>query len=299
MFFYCDTDAQTLTENDMTSPEKSPRFQGPIHPADSLALWKECAVALLAMHGEYGEDGVIQGFCEAIGVPYTGSGVFSSAVGMEKITSKILFENSGLHTPPSSIYRTDKSGVSVEEIAKNHGFPCFVKCPQSGSSRLMGRADSKKALEDMLATLCANSAEILIESYIAGEEYTCPVLEYPDGAVKALPPILIRPVTSSYFDFTAKYTSGASEEIAPAPCSRTLTKRLQDVALTAHQAIKCKGLSRTDMIVKDDIIYVLEINTLPGLTAQSLVPKAYAAEGGTFAELVDILIKTALAGKKS
>ncbi len=297
-FFYSDTKPSLLKESDYKDPEKSSYFAGPFLPISSLEIWDKCDVVILALHGEFGEDGKIQGFFDTLGIPYTGSGVYSSAVGMEKIASKMLFEQHGITTPPYSIYRIDGSGMSIDEIVEKHGFPCYVKCPQSGSSRLMGRAESKKSLEKMLMEFSKHSSSILIETAISGEEYSCPVLDYPDGTAKPLLPILIKPVDASFFDFTAKYTDGACEEIVPAPCSDELTDRMQQVALKTHLILKCSGVSRTDMIVKDDVIYTLEINTLPGFTSASLAPKSFAAMGGTFAELLDIIIENALAGKK-
>lgn len=296
-FYYSDTDAAVFTEDDFFKPEKSAHFKGPISPAMSHEIWVGCDIALLALHGEFGEDGKIQGFLEAIDIPYTGSDVLASAVGMDKTLSKFLFEQQGIITPPFSIYYTDGSGISVDDIIKKHGFPCYIKCPQSGSSRLMSRADSKESLEKILTKLSKHSDEFLIETNISGDEYSCPVLEYPDGSLRPLPPILIRPVASAYFDYTAKYTAGACEEITPAPCSEVLTKRLQEVSLKVHRTLKCKGLSRTDMIVTDNVIYVLETNTLPGLTSASLVPKSFAAAGGSYTELLDIIIETALVGR--
>lgn len=296
-FYYSDADAAVFTVDDFFKPEKSAHFKGPISPAMSQAVWDGCDIALLALHGEFGEDGKIQGFLEAIDIPYTGSGVLASAVGMDKTHSKFIFEQQGILTPPYSIYYTDGSGISVDDSIKKHGFPCYIKCPQSGSSRLMDRADSKESLEKTITELSKDSNEFLIETNISGDEYSCPVLEYPDGSLRPLPPILIRPVESAYFDYTAKYTAGACEEIAPAPCSEDLTKRLQEVSLKVHRTLKCQGLSRTDMIVKDDVIYVLETNTLPGLTSASLVPKSFVAAGGSYTELLDIIIETALAGR--
>ena len=297
-FFFSDAEAAVFAEDDFARPEKSAHFKGPFSPAMSQAVWDGCDIALLALHGEFGEDGKIQGFLEALNIPYTGSGVLASAVGMDKTHSKFLFEQQGIITPPYSIYYTDGSGISVDDIIKKHGFPCYIKCPQSGSSRLMDRADSRESLEKTITDLSKDSNEFLIETNISGDEYSCPVLEYPDGNLRPLPPILIRPVASAYFDYTAKYTAGASEEITPAPCSADLTKRIQDVSLKAHRVLKCQGLSRTDMIVKDEVIYVLETNTLPGLTSASLVPKSFVAAGGSYTELLDIIIETALAGRK-
>ncbi len=297
-FFYSDVDISSLQEQEFSAPHTSSHFTGPVAPAQSQDIWDGMDVVVLALHGEFGEDGLFQGFLDTIDIPYTGSGVFASAVGMEKIASKYLFEQQGIPTPPYSVYRIDGSGISVDDIMSKHGFPCYAKCPQSGSSRLMGRAESRQDLESMLEQFSEHASNILIESNIDGDEFSCPVLEYPDGTTKALPPILIRPVSSLYFDYTAKYTDGACEEIVPAPCSDELSNRMQEVALQAHILLKCRGISRTDMMVKDDSIYVMETNTLPGLTSASLVPKSFAATGGTYTGLLDILIETTLAGKK-
>jgi len=296
-FFYCDTDVTLLNEKDFSDPGNSSHFRGPVAPAQSQAIWNGYDVALLGLHGEFGEDGRFQGFLETLGIPYTGSGVLASAMGMNKIVAKYLFEKEGLTTPPYSVYQCDSSTIPLDDLMKKHGVPCYVKCPQSGSSRLMGRADSGEHLKTLIVEFKKSCAELLIESNITGTEYSCPVLEYPDGSLIPLPPILIRPVRSAYFDYTAKYTSGECEEITPAPCSPELTRRLQHAALKAHRAVKCRGVSRTDIIEKENQLYVLEINTLPGMTSASLVPKSFAATGGTYEQLLDIFIDTALAGR--
>ena len=295
-FYYTDNIVLQLSRDDLSDPGKSQCFKGPFTPAMSQEIWQGCDVALLALHGEFGEDGKFQGFLETLGIPYTGSGVFGSAVGMNKIASKYLYEKNGIVTPPSSIYCTNGKGITIDEISKKHGYPCFVKCPQSGSSRLLGRVDSREKLEEMIHSFFEYTTEILVESNIEGEEYSCPVLEYPNGDIRPLPPILIKPVRSEFFDFTAKYSEGECEEIVPAPCSAELAERMQEVALKAHTLLKCSGISRTDMIVSTDTIYVLETNTLPGFTSTSLAPKAFRAIGGTYQELLNILIETALAG---
>ena len=291
--YWADVERDVPTEQDCIDPSASKEFKGPLNPAASFEIWKDCDVAFLALHGEFG---VFQGFLETLGVPYTGSGVLASAMGMDKIVAKHVFEQNGITTPPYSIYHTDGSGTSIAQIATDRGFPSFVKCPQSGSSRLMGRATNTTSLEALCAEFASEASEILVESAIHGDEYSVPVLEYPDGSLKALPPILIRLVKTEFFDYTAKYMAGASEEIVPAPCSAELTARLQDVAVRAHRAIGCKGLTRTDIIVQNDTLFALEINTLPGMTSASLAPKAFAAAGGSFAELLDILLRDALSG---
>jgi D-alanine-D-alanine ligase len=156
----------------------------------------------------------------------------------------------------------------------------------------MGRASNVKELKHLLLELSHHSDNLLIETAISGEEFSCPVLEQPDGSIQALPPILIRPVDSEFFDYSAKYKKGGSEEIVPAPCKEETTHRIQDIALQAHRALGCRGLTRTDMILSRGRLYVLEINTLPGLTPASLAPKSFAAAGGTYPELLDILIQS-------
>jgi D-alanine-D-alanine ligase len=297
-FYFCDITDNVPDPEEFANPENAQRFKGPFDASLSQPVWESTDIALLGMHGEFGEDGVIQGFLETIGVPYTGSGVLASAVGMDKIATKRIFEAIGLSTPPSSIYRQGNPMIDAESLAGKHGFPCFVKCPQSGSSRLMGRAQDVAGLAELLAELSAYSDTLLVETAITGDEFSCPVFEQPDGALHALPPILIRPVGSSFFDYRAKYTGGASEEIVPAPCSEEITHRIQDIALKTHRALGCRGLTRTDMILSDNTFFVLEINTLPGLTPASLAPKAYCASGGTYPQLLDILIQTAFKKKR-
>ncbi|HEX7511149.1 MAG TPA: D-alanine--D-alanine ligase [Chitinivibrionales bacterium] len=276
----------------LASPFRSHDFKGPLTPHDGCEVWAPCKAAFLALHGDTGEDGRIQGFLDVLGIPYNGSGVLASALAMNKILSKYLFLQNGIPTPPFSVYGRSHPETSVELMASRHGFPCFVKCPQSGSSRLMDRAADRERLESLLVEYSASADEILVETAVQGPEYTCPVLEYPDGRVEALPPIEIKPRTAAFFDFNAKYADNGSEEIVPAPCGAALTKRIQDSALKAHTLLGCRGVSRTDMILNGDTLYVLEVNTLPGLTANSLLPKSFKSLGGTYPELLDILIQT-------
>jgi D-alanine-D-alanine ligase len=298
-FYYCAIDSSVPSPDEIANPQSSSAFKGPFSPANSAEIWDDCNVAFLALHGEFGEDGVVQGYLDTLGIPYTGSGVFGSAVAMNKIASKYLYIQSGLEVPPYSVFGKHIPNVTVESISAKHGFPNFVKCPQSGSSRLMGRSENKEQLASLLEELGPFSDEILIESAISGPEFTCGVIDMPDGTLKALPPVEIRPKSSSFFDFEAKYTDGASEDIVPAPRPEQLLKRIQDVATIAHRALGCECVSRTDMILQNDKLYVLETNTLPGLTPISLLPRAFKAIGGTYSEMLDILIQTAINKNKS
>lgn len=293
-FYFCDTGGGFIPSIDeITAPGATERFNGPLPGFACRELWENCDAAFLALHGAFGEDGVIQGYLESIGIPYTGSGVYASAVAMNKITSKYLFHQSGLTVPEWVVAGPHFPRQTAAAIAGRLGLPCFVKCPQSGSSKLMGRAATPAELEKLLADYAPYSPEILVERSIDGIEFTCGVLDDPQGVPFALPPIEIRPRVS-FFDYTAKYTTGASEEIVPAPRPPELLGRIQEVALAVHRIIGCSGISRTDMILHDDALYVLETNTLPGLTANSLIPKSYRATGGTFPGLIDLLIEQAL-----
>jgi D-alanine-D-alanine ligase len=272
---------------------RSGEFSGPFSPLDAKEIWASCKTAFLALHGDLGEDGRIQGMLDMFGIVYNGSGVLASALAMHKIKSKYLFLQGGLDTPPFSVYGKDHPETTLESLVSRHGFPCFVKCPQSGSSRLMDRARDRKALESLLAEYSACAEEILVETSVKGIEFTCPVLERPDGSLQALPPIEIRPKISDFFNYEAKYQDNGSEEIVPAPRSNEILAEIQKISLKAHCLLGCKGVSRTDMILHNNIFYVLEVNTLPGLTANSLLPRSFNAAGGSYSQLLDILIMTA------
>ncbi len=292
-FYYCDKSGYIPSAEALQDPGSSDEFRGPIGITESREIWHDCDAAFLALHGEFGEDGLFQGFLETINVPYTGSGVYASAVGMNKITTKQLCEQFGVNTPPYTVISAADTSEQLERLVQKHQFPCYVKCPQSGSSRLMGRATSRNELKNLIEEFKKHAEMILIESAIVGDEYSCPILSLPDGTLKPLSPILIQPREGDFFDYEAKYTSGACKEIVPAPCSSDLTARIQQAALTVHTFLGCRGLSRTDIMVRNDELFVLEINTLPGLTSNSLAPKSFAASGGTYTELLDILIRSA------
>ena len=276
-----------ITLKDLTSPLDSALFNAPVSPTDSAFIWKKCDLAFLGLHGEFGEDGTIQGFLKTLDIPYTGCGVTASAIGMHKTLAKKVFEASGIPTAPYSVYRR---GDNIERIALQRGLPCFVKAPQSGSSKLLGRADTLEDLTSMLAEFIETAPSVLVETLIKGDEFSCPVLEKADGSVQALPPVYIKPaIEGHFFDYEAKY-EGASEEIVPAPFDTDLLELIQQTAVAVHTVLECRGLSRTDVIVNDGIPYVLEVNTLPGFTPQSRFPKSYEAEGGNFSQLLDEII---------
>jgi len=295
-FYYCDIKEKIPSLKEFSRVEKSIYFIGPFKPYSCKKIWVDCDVAFLAVHGSFGEDGILQGYLDTLKIPYTGSGVFASSIAMNKIATKFILEQNGIKTPPYYIAGKDYPHVTWQFLADKFGYPMYVKCPQSGSSRLMARVDCGAGLGTKLEEFQKYSPNILIEKGINGTEFSCAVLELPNETLKALPPIEIRPIKSNYFSFSAKYEDGGSEELIPAPQSKELLDKIKELAIKCHKILGCRGLSRTDMILSkaDNELYVLELNSLPGLTSHSLLPKAFIAEGGTYQELLDILIEVAL-----
>ena len=249
-------------------------------------LRKKFDLVFIAMHGEYGEDGTIQKILDKEKASYTGSDSKASRLGMDKEKSLKLFEKAGLPVP----YYT----TNPKEFQKV-GLPMVVKPLDRGSS--VGVSIARNIYEVAPAIKLARqySAKMLVQKFIAGREYTCGVIEQ-QGNVMPLLPIEIIPKVSSFFNYQAKYSHGGSQELCPPPSlKQKQIAQLQQLAVKAHQTIGGRGYSRTDFILADDgRFYVLEINTLPGLTEASLVPKAAKAVGINFPELLDIIIQSSL-----
>ena len=220
----------------------------------------------IAMHGPFGEDGTIQGFLELIGIPYTGSGVLASALAIDKISSRKLFTQAGLNVPKYQV--VDKA----EEAKKVHlGWPVFVKPHNQGSSVGATLVKNEKNLSKALRLAWQYSPMAILEEYLVGTEITCSVLGNDDP--QALPLIEIVP-KKPFFDWEAKYNEKLCEEIVPARVGQSLTEKAQQAALLAYKTLGCHGFGRVDMIIKDGKVYVLEVNTIPGLTPVSLFPKS-------------------------
>ncbi|MGQ9485054.1 MAG: D-alanine--D-alanine ligase family protein [Desulfosoma sp.] len=255
-------------------------------------------VALIILHGRLGEDGTIQGFLESLGIPYQGSGVLGSAVAMNKIVSKRLYEQAGISVAPYVVIdRRDPS--ACERIVQELGLPVVIKPEHEGSSIGLSIVRHEKDLPQALDKAWAYDRRCLVEKYIPGIEVTGGVLGNDD--LQALPLVEIVPGNQyEFFNYEAKYTPGASKEICPARLSPPLTQRAQELALRAHRALCCRGYSRTDMMVhvETEEIYVLETNTIPGMTPTSLFPQAAAAAGLSFSQLLDRLIDLALEDRR-
>ncbi len=244
-------------------------------------------VVFIAMHGSFGEDGTIQAFLELIDMPYTGSGVLTSALGMDKIYSRKLFTQAGLKTPN---FVTVEKGKSSSHVFKNLKSPVFVKPSNQGSSIGVAKVSKKNNLKKALNYAHRYSKVALIEKFIDGIEVTCAIIGNENP--KALPLIEIVP-KRDFFDYKAKYDERLTDEIVPARISKGTAKKAQGAALTAYKTLGCRGFGRVDMIIKGNDVYVLELNTIPGLTSVSLVPKAAKAAGISYPELLEKIISFA------
>lgn len=252
-------------------------------------------LAFLALHGPGGEDGCIQGFLELLGLPYVGSGVLTSALCMDKKLTKLFYRQAGLKVAADRLLRRgeDNPEEAAAEIAAGLGLPVVVKPSRLGSSVGLTLVQEAGQLAPALAEAFAWDELILVEQYLRGAEVTAGVLG--NGAPTALPLIKIVPSPGhAFFDYQAKYEPGEAQEICPAPLEPELTETIQNQALVAHKVLGCRGLSRTDFIVVGTDCYALETNTLPGLTANSLLPKAAAQAGLSFGVLLDKIIACAL-----
>ncbi len=259
--------------------------------AINLILPSEINVAFLALHGKYGEDGTIQSVLELKGIKYTGSKVLSSALAMDKIMSKILFDEYNVPTPKYFHFRKDEFTTDEvnEKIESTFKYPAVVKPNDQGSTVGLTICKSKEQLYEAIRLAFEYSDRILVEEYIPGRELTVAVLDD-----KALPVLEIRPKHGIY-DYECKYTSGLSEYIVPAEIPDDVSKKMKDIAVLACRSLRCEVYARVDFrLSPDNKIYTLEVNTLPGMTSLSLVPKMAKAVNISFEQLVDKIISLSL-----
>ena len=249
-------------------------------------------IALIILHGPYGEDGTVQGLLDLLQIPYQGSGVLGSALSMNKVAAKLLYEKAGLPVPPYVVYQGHDT-VNAAECVSQIGLPLVVKPAAAGSSVGMTIVKSAADLLSAIDKARRHDTVVLVESHIDGTELTGGVIG--NHKLEALPLIEIIPDKShDFFDYEAKYTAGITQEICPARINEELTLKAQNYAKIAHQALFCRGYSRTDMILRDNEAYVLETNTIPGMTATSLFPQAAQKAGMSFSQVLDRLIELGL-----
>ena len=256
-------------------------------------LKEKCDVAFIAMHGEYGEDGKLQSVLEVFKIPYTGSGPIASALAMDKQKTARLLSQNGLLTPESILVKKDDP-YSEWAIQKNFSPPLVIKPADQGSSVGVSLVAAQNKIKEAIARAGNYSESVMAQRYIRGREVTCGVLEI-NGAAIPLVPTEIIPKQGIIFDYRAKYAIGGSEEVTPPNLPKKTVKNIQMIALKAHKLLGCSGMSRTDMILTDARnLYILELNTIPGMTETSLLPQQAAVMGINFPQLLEIIIKSAL-----
>ncbi|MDA8195472.1 MAG: D-alanine--D-alanine ligase [Thermaerobacter sp.] len=264
---------------------------------DGVRLLAEADVAFLAFHGSFGEDGTLQGLMEAMGLAYTGSGPLASALAMNKAKAKEMLGLYGLAVPRAmQLSRRVLSQAmenSVAAVEANLPYPLVVKPNAGGSSVGVRLAPDREQLRAALEDAAQYDLDVLVEEKLVGREMTCAVLEEFDGSVRALPVIEIVPKKGAFFDFASKYEDAGADEICPAQITDEEAAAIQQAAVRAHQALGCQGFSRTDMFLTARGPVVLEVNTIPGMTPNSLLPKAARAAGIAFDALMAHLIELA------
>lgn len=246
----------------------------------------------LALHGRYGEDGCIQGLLEILGIPYTGNRVAASAITMDKDMTKKILRAEGLPVIPSVTIRKNGSDRFPLETFEWLTFPVMVKPATEGSSIGMSKVNEKSALESALQTASQHSPIILVEEFVPGKSITVGVF-HKDGKPVVTPILELRTKTE-WYDLEAKYTEGLTEFVLPAELPHDVTAAIQEMALKAHQAVGCYGVSRTDFVVDaENRFYILEINTIPGMTNLSDLPAQANCMGVSYDDLVECILQTA------
>lgn len=246
--------------------------------------------ALLALHGQFGEDGTVQAVLQTLGIPYSGCGPLSSAACMDKDMTKSLLEAAGIRTAPWINLRSGDE-INYEDI-KELGYPVVVKPTHGGSSVATFIIKEEKEIENAVKEAFKWDNEVMIEKFIKGDEITCPVM-----GREMFPVVAIKP-HAEFFDYTAKYADGGSDEFV-IELEESLHKEVEKMALDTYRALKCSVYARIDMIITEEgIPYILEVNTLPGMTKASLFPKSAAGRGMDFSGLIDLIIENSLKEKR-
>jgi D-alanine-D-alanine ligase len=271
-------------------------LRAPLHSIlDALTVLRTVDVVLPALHGPFGEDGTLQSLLASAGVPYVGNGVLTSATGMDKEHTKKLLRAAGLEVTDAVVLRQGRDTLTDEERARL-GLPVFVKPAHGGSSLGVSRVDDWAELPAAIAIARKSEDKVLVEAAVLGREVDLAVLEHPDGRVLAGPALEIS-VTAEheFFDYQAKYSGAGSAFDIPARLAPEIADQLAEQAVRVFETLGCVGLLRVDFFLRNGVSPVVnEVNTLPGLTPHSQFPQIWEAAGVSYAELLDILITTAL-----
>lgn len=268
-----------------------------LEPANLIPTLEKMGAKVVfnAVHGMYGEDGRLQSILEAAGMPYTGCGVLASAVAMDKAATKRFLQSANISTPRCLIInRRDAKNLDAVEakILEQFSIPVVIKAATQGSSIGVHIVKDAKDVKEAVSDCFKYSADVLVEECIKGKELTVAMMEDGDE-IRCLPVIWIAPHSGAY-DFHSKYTKGATDYHCPAPLSEEVTAHVQKLALDTYKVLGLSGVARVDvMLDENNQGYVLEANTIPGMTATSLVPKAAAAVGISFPELCEKILLSA------
>lgn len=250
-------------------------------------------LAFNCLHGGSGEDGTVQLLFDVMNIPYPGSGPQASALCMDKLQSKAVLKASGVHVPKAIPYYVgEDKGAFTQTVTETLGLPIVLKPQYLGSSIGVRIADTVEDLAAALPPLASEVQSFFAEEYIPGRELTVGIIA-DKGEDRALPLVEMRP-KERFFDYEAKYTEGLTEFLVPAPLDERSTLRAQETSLSAHRVLGCRGFSRVDLRLREDgVTFILEVNTLPGMTPMSDLPRAAATEGISFPKLVEMMLKTA------
>ncbi|MCI5071416.1 D-alanine--D-alanine ligase [bacterium] len=255
-------------------------------------LNQDIDLVINALHGHYGEDGTVQGLLDSLGIAYTGAGVEASALCMNKFVSKVLMQSHNISTPNFKHVQITESLEAIKAKALDIGFPLVIKPCHEGSTYGLKVVKKPEDFSDSYAWCKPYGQSFLLEQYISGREITVAVL---NG--QCLPTVEISP-KSGFYDYEAKYTPGKTEFACPAQLSESLQQQANDLAYRSAQVLGVLDFCRVDMMIKDNQVFVLEVNTLPGMTPTSLFPRAASVAGISFLDLLQTLIEQALQRKE-
>ncbi|MEK7074278.1 MAG: D-alanine--D-alanine ligase [Patescibacteria group bacterium] len=271
-------------------------------------LAKKADMVFIALHGTFGEDGTIQSLLGGFGIPYTGSGILASALGMDKTRSSQLFRDAGMTVPAFRIVSADMikrmNKQQTQAIVREFALPLVIKPSDQGSSVGVSIVQKAKDIPMAIAAAEKYSPNIIIQKFIKGREITCAVIDRIEKGKRitvALPPMEIVPRLGAFYDYQSKYAKAGSDHLIPPPhMSATTIKTIQDTAHHAHTLIGCSGMSRSDFMLDDNNkLHILQINTIPGMTSTSLLPQAAQHIGIEFSELLHCIVESALKNKSS
>lgn len=263
-------------------------------PDEILDLVTDVDLIFNCLHGGIGENGTVQTLFELLEIPYTGTGPYGSALAMNKIRSKETMHRAGIDVPDYTQVDGKEGRIAPEKLQEKFDFPVIIKPISEGSSRGIRVIDSEDDLGEIVKKITEKYGDIFIEEFIPGKEITVGILKY-EGDLHALPAVELNVKRENFFNYNAKYGHDETEFIVPARLNKSLTEKVKNLSIKAHQAHNCRDYSRVDFRVnREGKIFALELNTLPGMTNKSDLPYAASYEGISFGELVETMANSAL-----